>query len=83
MRRVLFLCGERAMGCGPCELPAGHDEDRRHLCQHYARNGVEFHDPNDPNCGCPHCKPEERNVWHNITVVSTSEILAGMKGFSA
>jgi hypothetical protein len=53
-QRTLLLCPALALGCGPCELLAGHDG--RHLCEHYARNGVEYHDEHDKACRCHWCE---------------------------
>jgi len=51
------LClAPRALGCGPCQLAKGHEPAHRHLCDHYAKGGVELHDPNDRYCRCHDCE---------------------------
>lgn len=56
------LCGQRALGCGPCQLVDGHDGP--HLCDHYAKGGVELHDEDVRNCHCPDC--ERERLTHRV-----------------
>lgn len=59
------LCGERALGCGPCQLLADHNGP--HLCDHYAKGGVELHDDNVRNCHCPMCERDRLTHMVNVT----------------
>lgn len=61
------LCGVQALGCGPCQLTKYHTG--RHLCSHYAADGVELHDEHDKNCRCAMCLARnEYGYLHDIEV---------------
>lgn len=73
------LCGVRALGCGPCQLLAGHDG--RHLCDHYAKGGVELHDPADRGCACPDCT--ERGLKADVHQALGDRQMASERYFQA